>query len=221
MSSDGSWSKLSTLPDKSWLFVPDYKLYRGFTPPENIQSCSGRWYTNTVDSARIYGNVGCFYSNSPLILDIGNPDVVSACREIFIYYVQEMKKPAWAPIFDTVIRTREDGKTERNSSYVSDTHVLNALLYGKKTGLIHADIAGFGSDALPTDCDSFHHHEVCFFNPQRELQFIRFIRCHDDLRTAEMALKRTTSLSRIELRKRRRIAKQEEPRSAHISKRLF
>ena len=73
-------------------------------------------------------------------------------------------------VFDTVTKTRSDGKLECNTSYIGDTHVLNSLLYFRKKGWLSLYFDGFGAGELLTEllCVT-HHWVVCLFNPMYSL----------------------------------------------------
>ena len=144
------------------------KFFRGSVDPYGI----GYWVAFTYDVAKIYGLVHTFSTSHRLkIVDISNPKVVLFLRNIFIKYVTETNSNITVNVFDTVIKSKPDGETERNSSFEGDTWVLKSLLYAREKGWLSKDIDGFGSDKeLSTDSMyTKHHPECCLFEPEKVL----------------------------------------------------
>jgi hypothetical protein len=199
-------SDSSLIPSSMFLVVP-LVVFRGSLPPEDASSCSGMWYTNEEKTASIYGNVGTYntVSTTLMVLDIGQPEVVTALRNLFAKYLT-----LETDVFDSVIKTRGDNKTERNSSFFGDTMVLQALVYARDQSWIDERIAGFGSDVLPTECiGTTHHFEICFFEPKSCVAFAKYQLNQDQAQIKHMRMNRHAAVTR------------KRPSSKHKTGRLF
>ena len=177
------------------------KLFRGYLLGDCIY---GNWYTNSYRTASIYGIVNEFQKTRELkILDISDPNVVLFLRNLFIKYIRETNSKIKVEVFDSVIKSCKDGKTERNSTFIGDTYVLKSLLYALEKGWLPQDIDGFGADELSTDSIlTKHHFEICLFKPENVLRNPVLI---DDLNDPELKLR----IDKLRLDRRQAISKNE------------
>jgi hypothetical protein len=163
---------------KIWT-LPNTTFLRWYLPGDSI---IGHWVTNRHDLASRYGIVSKLSTNREIkILVISDPTVVIFLRNLFIKYISETNSKINVGIFDSVIKSRKDGTTERNSTYIGDTYVLKALLYERANGWLSQNIDGFGADELPTDTPTLmNHYEICLFEPVKVLHSPKILVILDD-----------------------------------------
>jgi len=174
-------------------------LYRGYLPGEGI---SGKWYTNSEKSASEYGIVASFSVLRNLtILNIADRRTVGLLRILFQRYIKETNATD-IRVFDEVIKTRPDGKTERNTNYVGDTHVLNSLLYFREKGWLSLYFDGFGSRELPTELPGVTHHwEVCLFDPQDVVKYVDEEKNYNKEHIARLRMERKAAIAKKDRKK--------------------
>jgi len=190
----------------------EHILYRGYLsgdlPGEGV---SGRWYTNSAKSASEYGIVATFsVSRNLTILNIADSRTVRLLRTLFQIYIKETNATDIS-VFDEVIKTRPDGKTERNTNYVGDTHVLNSLLYFRKKGWLSPYFDGFGARELPTELPGVTHHwEVCLFDPQNVVNYIDEEKNYNKEHIARLRMERKAAIAKKDRKKSQKFQKQVE-----------
>lgn len=204
---------------KTWTLQKTTFL-RGYLPGDSI---IGHWVTNRHDLASRYGIVAELSTNREInILVISDPTVVIFLRNLFIRYISETNSKIKVGIFDSVIKSRKDGTTERNSTYTGDTYVLKALLYARANGWLSQNIDGFGADELPTDTPTLmHHYEICLFEPVKVLHSPKILDILDDpemkLRIGTLRMNRKAAIAKNERKKTIRDKKRKQERCSFSS----
>jgi hypothetical protein len=191
-------SDLSTLPLEFFLELP-LTVFRGYLSPEHAPDCTGLWYTNEPKTASIYGHVGIYQTITPClpILNLGNASVVSLLRLLFAHLSLMKKKASLLNVFDSAIHSLSDGQTERNSSFLEDTIIVDSLLFARSTGLIDCRIGGFGAGVLSTQClNTTHHFEVCFFSPRQCISYVDSVMNDDLQHIKRLCMERQSALDK-------------------------
>lgn len=167
------------------------RVFRGV-----VDNKDGNWFTDTHHTAELYGQVAEFQVRTPLpkILNLGDHRVVEGLAALFARYAEEVK-PQWSAVFKSVFRTREDGLTERDSDFLNDTIVVNALHYAYEQGWLDSAVDGIGAGELHTDSGSMHHPEIYLFQPAAWVTLLQTTPC-SPTKIADLRLKRKTGIEK-------------------------